>query len=74
MHFFKHAYRQTVLRCEEPTLPNNGETEKKTIMSVKTLILKELCYRCEQKGTGFIADHHTQHDRLNVNTDAKDVH
>jgi len=41
---------------------------------VKTLILKELCYRCEQKGTGFIADHHTQHDRLNGNTDAKHVH
>ena len=48
--------------------------EKNGHKAVKTLILKELFYKCEQKGTGYIADRHTQHDSLNVNTDAKDVH
>lgn len=34
-------------------------------------MLKELCDKCEQKGTGFIADHHTKLDSLNGNKDAK---
>lgn len=75
MIFFKHVYGQTALWCEKPTLLNDRKTAKKNCRKpVKTLILKELCYKCEQRGTGFIADCHTQHDSLNGNTDAKDVH
>jgi len=50
------------------------EWEENHHKPVKTLTLKELCYKCEQKAIGFIADHHTQHVSLNGNTDAQDVH